>query len=94
MPRQKSTPMKTQTIDDIKIQLELFRNTLVEEFEDANNRVQLKINGHFKVLYLKVPDNLPAEEIEKIVPELFTKAIETIGNRIRQKLEEMQTVPH
>jgi DNA-binding protein YbaB len=86
--------MKTHTIDDIKIQLELFRNNLVEDFEDANKRVQLKINGHFKVLSLKVPDNLPAEEIEKIVPELFTKAIETIGNRIRQKLEEMQTVPH
>ena len=94
MPRQKSKSMKTQTIDDIKIQLELFRNNLVEEFEDANKRVQLKINGHFKILYLKVPDNLPAEEIEKIVPELFTKAIESIGNRIRQKLEEMQTVPH
>ncbi len=94
MPRQKSTPMKTQTIDDIKVQLELFRNNLVEEFEDANKRVQLKINGHFKILYLKVSDNLPAEEIEKVVPELFTKAIESIGNRIRQKLEEMQTVPH
>lgn len=94
MPRQKSKPMKTQTIDDIKIQLELFRNNLVEEFEDANKRVKLKINGHFKILYLKVPDNLPTEEIEKVVPELFTKAIETIGNRIRQKLEEMQTVPH
>ncbi len=93
MPRQKSTPMKTQTIDNIKSQLELFRNNLVEEFEDANKRVQLKINGHFKILHLKVPDDLPAEEIERIVPELFTKAIESIGNRIRQKLEDMQTVP-
>jgi hypothetical protein len=85
--------MKTQSIDDIKSQLELFRNNLVEEFEDANKRVQLKINGHFKILHLKVPEDLPAEEIERIVPELFTKAIETIGNRIRQKLEDMQTVP-
>jgi uncharacterized FlaG/YvyC family protein len=93
LPRQKSTPMKTQSIDDIKSQLELFRNNLVEEFEDANKRVQLKINGHFKILHLKVPDDLPAEEIERIVPELFTKAIESIGNRIRQKLEDMQTVP-
>lgn len=93
MPRQKSKHMKTQTIDDIKTQLELFRNNLVEEFEDTNKRVHLKINGHFNVLYLKVPDDLPAAEIEKIVPELFTKAIESIGNRIRQKLEEIQTVP-
>jgi|GEM_PF-6815482 hypothetical protein len=85
--------MKTQSIDDIKSQLELFRNNLVEEFEDANKCVQLKINGHFKILHLKVPEDLPAEEIERIVPELFTKAIETIGNRIRQKLEDMQTVP-
>jgi hypothetical protein len=93
LPRQKSTPMKTQSIDDIKSQLELFRNNLVEEFEDANKRVQLKINGHFKILHLKVPDDLPAEEFERIVPELFTKAIESIGNSIRQKLEDMQTVP-
>lgn len=86
--------MQTQTIEGIKNQLELFRSNLIEEFQDANQRVKLKINGHFKIIELKVPDDLHTEEIEQIVPELFTKAIESIGNRIRQKLEEMQTVPH
>ena len=86
--------MQTQTIEEIKTQLELFRSNLIEEFQDANQRVKLKINGHFKIIELKVPDDLRTEEIERIVPELFTKAIESIGNRIRQKLEEMQTVPH
>lgn len=86
--------MQTQTIEGIKIQLELFRSNLIEEFQDANQRVKLKINGHFKIIELKIPDDLRTEEIERIVPELFTKAIESIGNRIRQKLEEMQTVPH
>lgn len=86
--------MQTQTIEGIKIQLELFRSNLIEEFQDANQRVKLKINGHFKIIELKIPDDLHTEEIEQIVPELFTKAIESIGNRIRQKLEEMQTVPH
>ena len=86
--------MQTQTIEGIKTQLENFRSNLIEEFQDANQRVKLKINGHFKIIELKVPDDLPAEEIERIVPELFTKAIESIGNRIRQKLEEMQTVPN
>lgn len=86
--------MPTQTIEGIKIQLELFRSNLIEEFQDANQRVKLKINGHFKIIELKIPDDLRTEEIEQIVPELFTKAIESIGNRIRQKLEEMQTVPH
>lgn len=86
--------MDTKSIEGIKSQLELFRSNLIEEFEDANQRVKLKINGHFKIIELKVPDDLLAEEIERIVPELFTKAIESIGNSIRQKLEEMQTVPH
>lgn len=86
--------MQTQTIEGIKTQLENFRSNLIEEFQDANKRVKLKINGHFKIIELKVPDDLPTEEIERIVPELFTKAIESIGNRIRQKLEEMQTVPN
>lgn len=86
--------MQTQTIEGIKSQLENFRSNLIEEFQDANQRVKLKINGHFKIIELKVPDDLPTEEIERIVPELFTKAIESIGNRIRQKLEEMQTVPN
>jgi DNA-binding protein YbaB len=86
--------MQTQTIEGIKSQLELFRSNLIEEFQDANQRVKLKINGHFKIIELKVPDDLRTEEIEQIVPELFTKAIESIGNRIRQKLEEMQTVPN
>lgn len=86
--------MHTHTIEGIKTQLELFRSNLIEEFQDANQRVKLKINGHFKIIELKVPDDLRTEEIERIVPELFTKAIESIGNRIRQKLEEMQTVPH
>ena len=86
--------MQTQTIEGIKSQLESFRSNLIEEFQDANQRVKLKINGHFKIIELKVPDDLRTEEIERIVPELFTKAIESIGNRIRQKLEEMQTVPN
>jgi DNA-binding protein YbaB len=86
--------MQTQTIEGIKSQLELFRSNLIEEFEDTNQRVKLKINGHFKIIELKVPDDLHSEEIEQIVPELFTKAIESIGNKIRQKLEEMQTVPN
>ncbi|MBP6055705.1 MAG: hypothetical protein KA527_08700 [Cytophagaceae bacterium] len=86
--------MQTQTIEGIKSQLENFRSNLIEEFQDANQRVKLKINGHFKIIELKVPDDLRTEEIERIVPELFTKAIESIGNRIRQKLEEMQTVPN
>lgn len=86
--------MQTHTIEGIKTQLENFRSNLIEEFQDANQRVKLKINGHFKIIELKVPDDLRTEEIERIVPELFTKAIESIGNRIRQKLEEMQTVPN
>jgi DNA-binding protein YbaB len=86
--------MQAQTIEGIKNQLELYRSNLTEEFEDANQRVKLKINGHFKIIELKVPDDLHSEEIERIVPELFTKAIESIGNKIRQKLEEMQTVPN
>mgnify|MGYP006214041153 CR=1 FL=1 len=86
--------MQTQTIEGIKTQLENFRSNLIEEFQDANQRVKLKINGHFKIIELKIPDDLHTEEIEQIVPELFTKAIESIGNRIRQKLEEMQTVPN
>jgi DNA-binding protein YbaB len=86
--------MQNQTIDGIRSQLEHFRSNLVEEFEDSNKRIQLSINGHFKIIQLKIPDDLKAEEIESIVPELFTKAIDSIGNSIRQKLEEMQTVPH
>ncbi|MEK6547849.1 MAG: hypothetical protein AABZ56_05995 [Bacteroidota bacterium] len=82
-----------QTIEDIKSQIEHFRSNLVEEFEDSSKRVRIKINGHFQIVHLKVPENLKPEEIESIVPELFTKATESIGNRIRQKLEEMQTVP-
>ncbi|MEN9958210.1 MAG: hypothetical protein RLZZ474_454 [Bacteroidota bacterium] len=94
MPRHKYKRMQTQTIEGIKSQLELFRSNLIEEFEDTNQRVKLKINGHFKIIELKVPDDLHSEEIEQIVPELFTKAIESIGNKIRQKLEEKQTVPN
>jgi DNA-binding protein YbaB len=86
--------MQNQPIDEIKAQLEHFRSNLVEEFEDSNKQIQLRINGHFKIIQLKIPDDLMAEEIESALPELFTKAIDSIGNSIRQKLEEMQTVPH
>lgn len=85
--------MQNQTIDGIKSRIEHFRSNLVEEFEDPDQCVQLTINGHFKIIQLKVHDDLKAEEIESIVPELFTKAIESIGNSIRKKLEEIQTVP-
>ena len=86
--------MQAKSIEGIKFQLDQFRNNLEQEFEDETKRVKIKINGHFKILALNVPEDLLPAEIEHIVPELLTKSIESIGNSIRKKLEEMQTVPH
>jgi DNA-binding protein YbaB len=87
------TPMKRQSIDEIKTALDDFRKTLIVELEDKNQLVRIRINGHFKIIQLDIHEDVKKEEIEIIVPELITKAIENIGNQIRKRLEDLQTVP-
>jgi DNA-binding protein YbaB len=81
-------------MEELKNRLENFRKNLEEIHTDSNHQISLTINGHFKVTNLKIEANLAHKDIEKSLPDLFSKAIESIGNQIRKKLEEMQTVPH
>lgn len=80
-------------MEELKNQLENFRKNLEEVHSDSNNQISITINGHFKFTNLKIASHLEPKDIEKSIPELFSKAIESIGNQIRKKLEEIQTVP-
>jgi len=86
--------MNKNTMDDLKSHLEEFRNNLEEVHTDAKRQITITINGHFKIMQLKIANHLERVDIENAVPELFSKAMESIGQKIRKKLEEIQTVPH
>ncbi|WP_395767957.1 hypothetical protein [Aquirufa sp.] len=85
--------MNQNTIEDLKSELEEFRNNLEEVHTDANQQITIKINGHFKIMHLNIASQLEQAAIEKAVPELFSKAMESIGQKIRKKLENLQAVP-
>ena len=85
--------MNQNAIEDLKFQLEEFRNNLEEVHADSDKQISLTINGHFKVVNLKIASHLDHEAIEIAIPDLFSKALESIGHQIRKKLEEMQAVP-
>jgi DNA-binding protein YbaB len=50
----------------------------------------MQIDGHFKIVQLSIDKTLSIEEIESIMPDLFSRAIDSIAEKIRLKLEELQ----
>lgn len=84
--------MNQNAVEDLKLRLEEFRNNLVEVHTDPNQLISFTINGHFKILNLKMASQLNHKDMESLIPELFSKALESIGQQIRKKLEELQAV--
>ena len=75
---------------DLKSQLDNYRNLLVQDISDANQLVRLQIDGHFKIIQLSIDKTLITEEIERLMPDLFSRAIDSIAEKIRLKLEDLQ----
>jgi DNA-binding protein YbaB len=63
---------------------------LVQDISDENHLVRLQIDGHFKIVQLSIDKSLSIEEIERIMPDLFSRAIDSIAEKIRLKLEDLQ----
>jgi DNA-binding protein YbaB len=75
---------------DLKSQLDNYRNLLVQDISDSNELISLQIDGHFKIIQLSIDQTLSTEEIERLMPELFSRAIDSIAEKIRLKLEDLQ----
>lgn len=75
---------------DLKSQLDNYRNLLVQNISDSNQLISLQIDGHFKIIQLSIDQTLSTEEIERLMPDLFSRAIDSIAEKIRLKLEDLQ----
>lgn len=75
---------------DLKSQLDNYRNLLVQDISDSNQLISLQIDGHFKIIQLSIDQTLSTEEIERLMPDLFSRAIDSIAEKIRLKLEDLQ----
>ncbi len=75
---------------DLKSQLDNYRNLLVQDISDSNQLISLQIDGHFKIIQLSIDKTLITEEIERLMPDLFSRAIDSIAEKIRLKLEDLQ----
>ncbi len=75
---------------DLKSRLDNYRNLLVQDISDANQQVRIQIDGHFKITQLSIDKKLSIEEIERLMPDLFSRAIDSIAEKIRLKLEDLQ----
>jgi len=75
---------------DLKSQLDNYRNLLVQDISDSNQLMSLQIDGHFKIIQLSIDQTLSTEEIERLMPDLFSRAIDSIAEKIRLKLEDLQ----
>lgn len=75
---------------DLKSRLDSYRNLLVQDISDANQQVRIQIDGHFKITQLSIDKKLSTEEIERLMPDLFSRAIDSIAEKIRLKLEDLQ----
>ena len=82
--------MSPNNLMDLKSRLDNYRNQLVQDISDANHLVRLQIDGHFKIVQLSIDKTLSIEEIESIMPDLFSRAIDSIAEKIRLKLEDLQ----
>jgi len=86
--------MSPKNLMDLKSRLDNYRNQLAQEISDANHLICLQIDGHFKIIRLSIDETLSNEEIEQIMPDLFCRAIDSIAEKIRLKLEDLQAAHH
>ncbi|MFM7020017.1 MAG: hypothetical protein ACKOXC_04370 [Aquirufa sp.] len=82
--------MSPKNLMDLKSQLDNYRNLLVQDISDSNQLISLQIDGHFKIIQLSIDQTLSTEEIERLMPDLFSRAIDSIAEKIRLKLEDLQ----
>lgn len=82
--------MSPKNLMDLKSQLDNYRNLLVQDISDSNQLMSLQIDGHFKIIQLSIDQTLSTEEIERLMPDLFSRAIDSIAEKIRLKLEDLQ----
>lgn len=82
--------MSSKNLMDLKSRLDSYRNLLVQDISDANQQVRIQIDGHFKITQLSIDKKLSTEEIERLMPDLFSRAIDSIAEKIRLKLEDLQ----
>ncbi len=82
--------MSAKNLMDLKSRLDNYRNLLVQDISDANQQVRIQIDGHFKITQLSIDKKLSTEEIERLMPDLFSRAIDSIAEKIRLKLEDLQ----
>ncbi len=82
--------MSSKNLMDLKSRLDSYRNLLVQDISDANQQVRIQIDGHFKITQLSIDKKLSIEEIERLMPDLFSRAIDSIAEKIRLKLEDLQ----
>ncbi len=82
--------MSAKNLMDLKSRLDNYRNLLVQDISDANQQVRIQIDGHFKITQLSIDKKLSIEEIERLMPDLFSRAIDAIAEKIRLKLEDLQ----
>ena len=82
--------MSPKNLMDLKSQLDNYRNLLVQDISDSNQLISLQIDGHFKIIQLSIDKTLITEEIERLMPDLFSRAIDSIAEKIRLKLEDLQ----
>lgn len=82
--------MSPKNLMDLKSQLDNYRNLLVQNISDSNQLISLQIDGHFKIIQLSIDQTLSTEEIERLMPDLFSRAIDSIAEKIRLKLEDLQ----
>lgn len=82
--------MLPNNLVDLKSRLDIYRKQLVQEISDAKHLVRLQMDGHFKIIQINIDKSLSIEEIEHIMPELFSRAIDSIAEKIRLKLEDLQ----
>ena len=75
---------------DLKTRLDTYRKQLVQDISDAKHLVRLQIDGQFKIIQINIDKSLSIEEIENIMPDLFSRSIDTIAEKIRLKLEDLQ----
>ena len=82
--------MSPKNLMDFKLGLDHFRNQLVQDISDSNQQICLQFDGHFKIIQMTIDKKLSTEEIERLLPKLFCQAIDSIAEKIRLKLEDLQ----
>jgi hypothetical protein len=82
--------MNQDSIRELQVRVNSQKQKISEVHKNANQTIEITINGHFEITKMYIQKQVTLETIEKDLPLVITKGIKSVSEKIHHILVEFQ----